>query len=765
MANVMTGTFVLVSALSADAAIDVRGAHEQAGTEIWMYRRKGGISQIWSVLDQGDGSVNLVAPLSGRCLSVYQGKLQAGQNVIQWNDNATRSQAWDIVPDGNTMSVDGTDVQTAVIQVHGTTWCLSPEGGKTADQTHVEINAADGTDAQRWALVPADVFQETEGTYKILSALDEHTAMDIAGRSTAKGANLQVYTSHDGKNQSWKCLLNADGTVDICNINSGLVIDDAGKGVKPGTNAQQWGRINNASQHYLIHRAGSMKVNGQPVPTYYAELQLGEKLVLDRQGSAGKAGSNVVLYTRSDGKEAQQWAFIPTAVQEDNLPTPSRLSIDSGIKNNRESITVSFSCNASAYQVRASYRRRLTGAAAMGDWSPWMSPEGVSGNEGWGDPWTASMELDNTQGDAKSFELTIPEEYRLDGTTVAASDVKIEVRSFEAGHVNGSLTYPAHGYPCSGTFELRWRPAVTVAGAVINGEGLHISYTSDIADGGCVVKAEACGTSAVQDGMYGGSGSVLLTPDMLDDIPSGTITASVTLTRDIPSARTTASVEVEDAAGKLSITPKAAETAYGTYTVSLPTRSEADKIRAFVHMEDTSAELEVRSRSASELVYETVPPLREGGYVLAWVSRSDGWYAAKVSLPAVKDHAFVWIWRDPDTGLIGGSAVLDQAKSDPPKQTDDISRSVETYETVGREYHAYRLHKSKERSLTVTGAVAPALSGHGSLEDFMALLDAGHATFRNPRGEVLDVCVSGISQPLEHDGYTEITVTQHQETR
>ena len=63
MANVMTGTFVLVSALSADAAIDVRGAHEQAGTEIWMYRRKGGISQIWSVLDQGDGSVNLVAPL------------------------------------------------------------------------------------------------------------------------------------------------------------------------------------------------------------------------------------------------------------------------------------------------------------------------------------------------------------------------------------------------------------------------------------------------------------------------------------------------------------------------------------------------------------------------------------------------------------------------------------------------------------------------------------------------------------------------------
>ena len=40
MANVMTGTFVLVSALSADAAIDVRGAHEQAGTEIWMYRRK-----------------------------------------------------------------------------------------------------------------------------------------------------------------------------------------------------------------------------------------------------------------------------------------------------------------------------------------------------------------------------------------------------------------------------------------------------------------------------------------------------------------------------------------------------------------------------------------------------------------------------------------------------------------------------------------------------------------------------------------------------
>ena len=57
MANVMTGTFVLLSALSADAAIDVRGAHEQAGTEIWMYRRKGGISQIWSVLDQGTGAL------------------------------------------------------------------------------------------------------------------------------------------------------------------------------------------------------------------------------------------------------------------------------------------------------------------------------------------------------------------------------------------------------------------------------------------------------------------------------------------------------------------------------------------------------------------------------------------------------------------------------------------------------------------------------------------------------------------------------------
>ncbi|EFV01863.1 ricin-type beta-trefoil lectin domain protein [Pseudoramibacter alactolyticus ATCC 23263] len=756
MADFIDGTYEIISVLGPTVAIDVKGASDNSGANVQVYTRNDSDAQKWSTFDDGTNGIQIACALSGRCLDVAGGKITSGTNVWQWENNDSRAQRWDIVPDGKTVIIGGTSYSTYVVKSHGTDFALDVSGGNVKPGTNVQIYAANGTDAQRWAFVPINILS-AGGTYKIVSGVKENMVLDVSGASTANGANVMLHPSNGGSNQRWIAQKNDDGTLTFLGAGAKKALDDKGAGTKAGTNVQIWAPNYGTAQSWLAVRMGEMMIAGQTFPTYRLTVQAGMNLCLDVQGGSNKPGTNVRLWT-ANTSAAQRFAFVPASVFEPGLPTPAALSIGTNIGNNQTTVAMAFSCDWRNFQVRCRFRSRGAGGA-FGSWSDYKSAlDGQSGNEGWGDAWAPNFTFDNTTGDSKTVSIPIPDAYQVDGTIVMATEMQVEVRA-HGSNWQGVTGYTVHGNAASKTFGLYWRPTAQVTAATLTGTGLLIRYTSDLEEGGCTVTVSAFGVSAMAKGLYGASGSVLIPAKQLKAIPSGTIPVTAWVARDLISNTTSASLAVADASNRttLSITAEASDA--GTYLLTIPTVSVSDTVQSFLIAQDTPVDTHEKSRDERNVIIEAISPLRTPVKALIWIFRTDGsWDAQTISLAPINNHAFCWTFD-------GGSCVLDLGHNENPTQEDTISRAAEDYEVISRPYHAYRLHKARERQLDVSGAVVTDMNKHGAWSDFDALLEAGHATFRNPRGEILPVVVTAISRPLEHPGWTEIKITQRQETR
>lgn len=757
MPNITDGTYEIISALGPTVALDVKGASDKSGANVQVYTRNRTDAQKFTVTHDGSNGVQIACTLSGRCLDLANNQLKNGANVRQWDNNGSHAQRWDIEPDGKTVTIDGKTYDTYLIKSHGTEFVVDVQGNVATPGTNVFIHSKNGGNNQRWAFVQVSTFNNL-GTYEMVCALDEKLLLSVPGSSKAIGTDLHVWTFVDNPDQCWQIVRQNDGTLSLINCNSGQALDDEGAGTKSGTNAQQYPRNNTNAQRVLLVREGSMTIDGQLVPTYVVRVQAGKNLVLDERGMIKKNGTKVFWYDYNGGAN-QRWAMVPASARINALPTPANLAIDADAGNNIAQTNLSLICNWANFQGRCRFRSRKAGGT-YGGWSAWGTLyDALAGNYGWGDAWSPTVSVDETVGDNKKIAIAVRGENIVDGTTITATEMQVEVRSW-AGNWSGVEGFYAHGNSAAKTFGLYFKPTPAITKVELCGLGVRIYYKSDYMDGGCTVTVSCDGASATEKGKYGGTGNVLIPCKNFTKIPDGEVTATVQITGDIPSdvINKTMIITKADHYTKLAMT--GTESRYGTHLISVPINSQKDTISAFIVNNDRSIATYIREKTEKTYKVEAVPPLTETYDYLIWVQRADGsWDAQTINLHPIKDHAFCWTFE-------GGGVVLDLSKGDRyATQEDTISRTVEDYEVVGRKYHAYRLHKSKTRTLDVTGAVSPALPEHGAWNDFDTLLEAGHAVFRNQRGEVLTVVVTDVSRPFKTPHYTEIKISQKEETR
>ena len=105
----------------------------------------------------------------------------------------------------------------------GDSYALDVNGKKTADGTNIELYTFNKGDNQKFRFD-----KNPDGTYSILTKItDDKSALDVSGRSTKAGANVQQYTFSGGKNQKWYAELadssssgdvNADGNFNIADV-------------------------------------------------------------------------------------------------------------------------------------------------------------------------------------------------------------------------------------------------------------------------------------------------------------------------------------------------------------------------------------------------------------------------------------------------------------------------------------------------------------------------------------------------------------------
>jgi hypothetical protein len=111
-------------------------------TQIEEYACNGSPAQTFTVVDAGDGLVNLVHPSSGKCVDLYSAGTANGTKVELYDCNGTPAQQFAITADAKN--------DLTFVNPHSGR-CLDVQSSGTADLTKVQLWDCNGTSAQKWA--------------------------------------------------------------------------------------------------------------------------------------------------------------------------------------------------------------------------------------------------------------------------------------------------------------------------------------------------------------------------------------------------------------------------------------------------------------------------------------------------------------------------------------------------------------------------------------------------------------------------------------
>lgn len=491
---VEAGTYVIVSATKPTLALDLYGAWDTSGNRLQLYARHDGDAQQVRLLPYGENWY-MQFILTGKCIDRRGAGTTNGTEIIQWDKNTGQAQNWRFVEDGNTVTVGGVEYPSYTI-MHPTLEMALAVNGSIASGSKLQLYSANGADSQRWVLIPQNPIPD--GTYKVFTPLKTTMMLDVASGSTAKGANVQIYSDNDTNAQKWVVTTDkTTGISKIANPVTGYVLDDYNASTDVGANIIMWEYHGGQGQQWVIDpdESRTVTINGEPVGLYRLLMKLGTNRAADVANGGTSLGTNVRLWSLNNSL-AQVWGFIPSEYLADDLPVPSSLSVSlmplgggarKGNINNNDtvvsfpagsySVYPRFNSAGDKFQLRYRTRERTSDMdnADLGEWSAWKSIfDGSSSNNGWGDIWSENckpIQHNNTNW-AKALSGT------LSTTETDLIEYQYEVRRFVSkwGKANGA----AHGNSATTSFKVAIEPAISDISLTMTPAGLAVSYTSSL---------------------------------------------------------------------------------------------------------------------------------------------------------------------------------------------------------------------------------------------------------------------------------------------
>lgn len=292
--TVEDGTYVIASHQNGFKVLDVSGGSAQSEANIQLYDANGTNAQKfdvkWVATDDEDGGYYLIVNKgSGKVVDICGGADADGTNIWQYDENGTDAQKWEILPAGD-----------------GAYYILAKKNGKVIDVqyasmqngTNVWLYSQNGTNAQKFNFLKSgDNVSIEDGVYTIVSKLDDQKVLDISGGSMDSGANLQLYENNGTDAQKFIITKTGD-TYRITSLNSGMTLDIAGGSIQSGTNVRQYFNNDTAAQRWFLRNTGD--------GTCYFVAGNNSANVLDVSGGRTVNGTNLWVYA-ANGSNAQKF--------------------------------------------------------------------------------------------------------------------------------------------------------------------------------------------------------------------------------------------------------------------------------------------------------------------------------------------------------------------------------------------------------------------------------------------------------------------------
>ncbi|HEV2783029.1 MAG TPA: RICIN domain-containing protein [Actinophytocola sp.] len=146
---------------------------------------------------------------------------------------------------------------------------------------------------------PAGETAATPTSYRIVNR-NSGKCLEVAGGSTADGANIQQWTCTGGTNQRWRLEDLADDTSRLVNVATGKAADVANCGTGDGVDIRQWAWLNNACQRFRL---------------VYTNTGGWVRLVNQNSGRV----ADVANCSTADGADVRQWTWLNNNCQQWSL--------------------------------------------------------------------------------------------------------------------------------------------------------------------------------------------------------------------------------------------------------------------------------------------------------------------------------------------------------------------------------------------------------------------------------------------------------------
>lgn len=288
------GLYSIESAVSEGKVLDVAGGSLAAGTNAQIWSSNLTAAQKFFVLyDESTGYYTVKNASSLLCLDVCSGVGLEGTNVQFWTENGQWAQAWSIVCD---------DSGFWVLESACGGFVLDVAGASERDGSNVQLWTSNGSSAQRWRLSAADDAAVVEdGLYRIYFSENAWRSVAVEDGSLAAQANVELGGSANVWSQKFQITTDSDGYSTIVNLASGMALDVAGASSAPGANVWQW----------VVNQTDAQKWKAVYRPEGLAFISKLNGLALDVEGGSSSIGANIQLWY-DNWTSAQAFKLVAT---------------------------------------------------------------------------------------------------------------------------------------------------------------------------------------------------------------------------------------------------------------------------------------------------------------------------------------------------------------------------------------------------------------------------------------------------------------------
>ncbi|MDE7120589.1 MAG: RICIN domain-containing protein, partial [Oscillospiraceae bacterium] len=241
-----------------------------------------------------EGSVYMIKNVnSGLYIDVEGAAAANGTNCQQWGASEPGIQnTWKLVSAGD----DYYYIVSAVGD--GGSYVLDVSGKSSADGANVQIYSYRGTDNQKFKFT-----KNSDGSYKILTKISgDKSGIEIANAERTSGSNVQQWAINGANCQDWilepvtnlGCAMDTSVIYEFKNVNSGMVMDITNGKMEEGNNVQQWSSGSFASQQWTLQ---AFSGGGN---YYYIRSAADPSYVLKATSGSNGGNIEIVPYSNKD---------------------------------------------------------------------------------------------------------------------------------------------------------------------------------------------------------------------------------------------------------------------------------------------------------------------------------------------------------------------------------------------------------------------------------------------------------------------------------